>query len=121
MSSIAEVFDLFIEVVLKSYRHRKSEITLSFEDCYKFFRLFGLDEIQPSTLNKLATSLQWKLIYPNFINRDFILKYKDTLPENSDKDLIKSLNHLIDILKIRKREDEHYRAFVRDVEKILSE
>lgn len=118
---LPELFDLFIEGLMKYYKESKKEIPLSFGDLYRFFTLFGLREIQASTLNKLSVALQWKLIPSNWISLEFLLDYRSSLLKNTPKDILVSLENLIKISKTRNREMEHYNNFILDVEEIISD
>ena len=115
------VFDKFIENLLKYSKKTGRPIFFSFEQIYRIFQLFGLEEIYPETFNKIGASLQWKIISLDWINLQFIDAYRATLLLDTSIETLESISDLYDVLLMLNREAESNQRFEKDLTRILGD
>ena len=113
------VFDKFIEYILIYSKKTKKDLQISFELIFNIFRFFGLEEIHPSTFDKIYAALQWKICSINWINTKFLGSYKNSLLSNIPSENIDSIKDLYELLEMLEKEAENNRIFEEDVSEIL--
>ena len=113
------IFDKFIEYILIYSKKTKKDLQISFELIFNIFRFFGLEEIHPSTFDKIYAALQWKICSINWINTKFLGSYKNSLLSNIPSENIDSIKDLYELLEMLEKEAENNRIFEEDVSEIL--
>ncbi len=113
------IFDKFIEGLLVYSKKTKKQLSISFEQIFKIFQFFGLEEIYPETFDKINAALQWKICQVNWIDRDFLHSYKNSLLSNTSIEIINAINDLIDLLNMIEKEKENDRQFEEEILMIL--
>ncbi len=113
------VFDKFIEYILIYSKKTKKDLHISFELFFKIFRFFGLEDIYPSTFDKIYAALQWKICSIKWINTKFLGSYKNSLLSNIPSENIDSIKDLYELLEMLEKEAENNRIFEEDVSEIL--
>ncbi|KKM79187.1 hypothetical protein LCGC14_1352430 [marine sediment metagenome] len=113
---LPSIFDKFVEGILL---YSKKQLSISFEQIFKIFQFFGLDEIYPETFDKINAALQWKICQNSWIDMDFLNSYKISLLSNAPIETLNAINDLIVLLKMKERERKNDQQFEDEILKIL--
>lgn len=113
------IFDKFIEGILIYSKKTKNQLSISFEQVFKVFQFFGLEEIYPETFDKINAALQWKILKVSWIDTDFLNSYKNSLLSNAPIETLNAINDLIELLKMKEKERENYKQFEEEILMIL--
>lgn len=100
-------------------KNTKKQLSIPFEQVFKVFQFFGLEEISPETFEKINAALQWKICQVNWIDRDFLNSYKNSLLSNVSIETLNAINDLIELLKMREKEIKKDQQFEEEILKIL--
>jgi len=118
---LPEIFDIFIESILKYYSLTQKQLLLSFRQFYYLFELFGLRQIQTRTFNRINAAIQWRICPDNWIDLEFLLEYKNGLLKNTSNEVINSISNLYETVRMIEREEQHTKDFENNLIKILNE
>jgi len=113
------IFDKFIEGILLYSKKSKKQLSMSFEQVFKIFQFFGLEEVYPETFEKTNAALQWKICQVSWIDRNFLKTYKNSLLSNVTIEILNAINDLIETIKMREKERENDQQFEEVILKIL--
>ncbi len=113
------IFDKFVEGILLYSKKTKKQLSISFEQIFKVFQFFGLEEVYPETFEKINAALQWKICQVSWIDRDFLNSYKNSLLSNVSIVTLNAINDLIEVLKMREKERENDQQFEEEILIIL--
>lgn len=116
---LPELFDKIIEGLLLYLKDTKQELEITFEQIYKIFQIFGLDEILSSTFDKINASYQWKICSLDFISIDFLHDYKSSLLSGKNEFILNSISDLEKTLTIFEKERKDARDFEKEIAMIL--
>lgn len=112
------LFDNFIQYVLKNLRNTNKPIAFTFKQFYEIFQLFGLEEINAITFNRITAALQWKICSQEWIDLEFIISYKESLFSNASPEMLEAIEDLSEMLINLKKEEESNKKFIEELEKI---
>jgi len=118
---LPEIFDYFIEGILKYTRISQKELRFTFKQFFYLFELIGLREIRARTFNRISAALQWKVCPSSWIDLEFLNNYRNNLLYNTSENIKDSITNLIDMIKMIQREEYSNNQFESDLTKILSE
>jgi hypothetical protein len=118
---LPEIFDCFIEGILKYTRFYQKELRFTFKQFFYLFELIGLREIRARTFNRISAALQWKVCPSSWIDLEFLNNYRNNLLYNTSENIKDSITNLIDMIKMIQREEYFNNQFESYLARILSE